>query len=301
MTNADVDERIIGTYHSGNAGPLLWITAAVHGNEPSGVIALKRVFEALNEQNPQIKGTVVGVIGNTKALQEKVRFIDEDLNRTWTDDNLNEKNKTTNETREMFQIIDVLEKFSKNHDKRYFIDCHTTSSDSLPYISVQEVGDNDAWAQQFPIHRIRGFSDIVDGTIDGYFSEKGLNGFTVEAGQHESKASRTYHEGVIWFALENVCALNMNDLHSKPEALIKTKNDTPTPKTFKIIYRFGLEAKDDFKMNPGFENFQPISKGEPLATLNGEPITSNWDAFIFMPLYQAQGNDGFFVVAEVPQ
>jgi succinylglutamate desuccinylase len=51
-------------------------------------------------------------------------------------------------------------------------------------------------------------------------------------------------------------------------------------------------------MQPGYKNFQPIKKGELLAQQNGKPIYSEWDAYIFMPLYQKQGNDGFFVVTE---
>jgi succinylglutamate desuccinylase len=36
-----------------------------------------------------------------------------------------------------------------------------------------------------------------------------------------------------------------------------------------------------------------------LAIQNGKEIKSQWNARIFMPLYQAQGNDGFFVIKEV--
>lgn len=293
-------ERILGTYTSNKEGPLLLITAAVHGNEPSGIIALQRVFETLEAEKPHINGSIVGVVGNVKALQKKVRFIDEDLNRTWTQENILNKNKDTSEKEEMFQIIETLATLSeKNYTHRYFVDCHTTSSDSLPYISVQETGRNDSWAHQFPIHSIRGFSDIVAGTIDGYFSQQGITGFTVEAGQHNSEESKAYHEGIIWLALEEACNLRFNDLEETPRVVLKTRNGTPPQKTLKIVHRFGLKEDDDFKMEPGFENFQPIKKGEHLATLNGKKINSVWDAFIFMPLYQAQGNDGFFVVEAV--
>ena len=52
-------------------------------------------------------------------------------------------------------------------------------------------------------------------------------------------------------------------------------------------------------MKEGYENFQKIEKGELLAEQNGEKVYSEWDAYIFMPLYQSQGNDGFFVVQDV--
>ena len=296
------NKRILGSYTSDKEGPLLFITAAVHGNEPSGVMALKAVFSELNKTQPQIKGTFLGLIANEEAFKESKRYLDEDLNRTWTNENLENPDDNSNEQQEMLEIIDIIDDYrKKDFTEIYFIDCHTTSSASLPYISVQDIGKNDTWAQQFPIHIIRGFSDIVSGTIDGYFSHRGMTGFAVEAGQHDDKDSAAYHEGCIWIALREVCGLDFDHLPEIPAAALTTIHDTPDPKIFEIIHRFGLKDDDNFEMKPGFENFQPIKKGEILATLNGETIKSTWDAYIFMPLYQSQGNDGFFIVEPVSE
>ncbi|MDC7995395.1 succinylglutamate desuccinylase/aspartoacylase domain-containing protein [Altibacter sp. HG106] len=294
--------RIIGNYSSGKKGPLLFVTAAVHGNEPSGVKALQRVFEELKQSKPDIKGTLIGLVGNTTALEEGVRYIDEDLNRTWSESQRENKNNDalSSEEKEMFDIISLLEKHPADaYTQRYFMDCHTTSSDSLPYISVQVVNDNDSWAHAFPIHIIRGFSDIVSGTIDHYLSDQKLTGFVVEAGQHTSKDAVAYHEGMIWLALQKALQLELDRLPKLPTAVEKTETFRNNRKTFEIIYRHGLTEGDTFTMESGFENFQPIEKGVLLAHHNSQPIRSQWDAFIFMPLYQKQGNDGFFVVQEV--
>ncbi|QDO95227.1 succinylglutamate desuccinylase [Formosa sediminum] len=292
--------RIIGQYTSHNKGPLVFVTAGVHGNEPSGVQALEAVFKTLHTEKPMIKGTFVGILANTAALQQGVRFIDEDLNRTWTEDNINNNSTDTSEKREMFQLIDLLESLcNKDFTKYYFMDCHTTSSDSLPYLSVQDVGDNLKWAQHFPLHIIKGFSDIVEGTIDGYFSKKHITGFTLEAGQHDSDQSKIYHEGMIWLLLENACHLNVKEFNTIPASIENTVTCIDTQRTFKIIHRYGLKSEDSFKMQPDFENFQPIYKGQHLATLNDFEVYSIWDAFIFMPLYQAKGNDGFFVIENI--
>lgn len=292
--------RIIGEYDSENKGPLLFITGGVHGNEPSGIIALQKVFKILNVEKPDINGKVVGVSGNRKALMNDVRYIDEDLNRTWTVENIASGSKDSHEKKEMFEIIEILEQFpEKEFTKRYFLDCHTTSSASEPYISVQEVNDNDAWAHLFPTYIIRGFSDIVLGCIDHYESRIGITGFVFEGGQHESEVSEMNHEGIIWLALQNACDLNLESLTTFPEAAKRLSEKKENQKTFEIKYRHGLKAGDDFKMETGYTNFQPIKKGEVLAHQNGKPIKSEWDAYIFMPLYQKQGNDGFFVVDEV--
>ncbi|MDX1602516.1 MAG: succinylglutamate desuccinylase/aspartoacylase family protein [Salinimicrobium sediminis] len=294
------NSRIIGNYTSGNEGPLLFVTAGVHGNEPSGVKALEKVFAELEKTKPEIKGRIVGVMGNKSALQKGQRYIDEDLNRTWTEDNVNNHDPETQEQREMHEIIEVLEQFPEDdYSKRYFLDCHTTSSDSYPYISVQDVNDNDSWAQKFPTYIVRGFSDIIYGAIDHYMSRTGLTGFVFEAGQHENPASVENHEGVIWLALKEANGLEVEKLSCYPECVERfTEKNAPSQKVFEITYRHEIKKGDSFKMEPGFKNFQKIKKGQLLATSNGREIESEWDAYIFMPLYQSQGNDGFFIIEE---
>ena len=284
------NNRIIGNYTSNSKGPLLFVTAGVHGNEPSGVKALEKVFEELEKTKPRILGRIVGVKGNQAALEKGQRYIDEDLNRTWTAENVEKSNPDTQEQKEMHEIIEILEQFPESdYTKRYFLDCHTTSSDSLPYISVQEVNDNDPWAHKFPTYIVRGFSDIIYGAIDHYMSRTGLTGFVFEAGQHTAKASVENHEGVIWLALKEANELDVTQLSCYPECVERfTEKNAPEQKTFEIKYRHEIKKGDNFKMEPGFKNFQKIKKGQLLATSNGQEIKSEWDAYIFMPLYQSQ-------------
>ena len=292
--------RVIGKYDGDEKGPLLLVTAGVHGNEPSGVLALQKIFEELEKVKPSMKGTFLALSGNKEALRKGKRFLDEDLNRTWTQKNLQSGKAASHEQREMQEIIDILKEYSgEQFPERYFVDCHTTSSDSLPYISVQEVGENDAFAHKFPGYIVRGFSDIVDGSIDKYFSKQGITGFTFEAGQHTAKTSRENHETIIWLALQKACGLDLNKISGYPGFKENYEEKFEQgQKTFKIIYRHGIEDDTEFKMESGFENFEKISKGQLLAIQDGEEIRSEWDARIFMPLYQSQGNDGFFVIQE---
>jgi succinylglutamate desuccinylase len=292
--------RIIGDYTSNIKGPLLFITGGIHGNEISGIRALENVFKILKKNKVEIEGTVVGVAGNKAALKNNVRFIDEDLNRTWTKKNIASHEVDSHEKKEMFEIIDVLKTYQeKEYTKCYFLDCHTTSSASEPYISVQEINDNDAWAHLFPTYIIRGFSDIVLGCIDHYESRIGMTGFVFEGGQHTSIDAVENHEGMIWLAIQNACNLNLNELTDYPEAARMLSEKRKHRKTFEIKYRHGLKETDSFKMKPGFKNFQRLKKGDVLAHQNGKEVVSEWNDYIFMPLYQSQGNDGFFVVEEV--
>ncbi len=293
--------RTLGKYTSGKKGPLLCVTGGIHGNEPSGVQALLNVFKQLEQEQPEINGTIVGISGNNMALNENKRFIDEDLNRVWTEENIKNHKLNTHEQKEMWEIIKIIEEYSiKDFTKKYFLDCHTTSSPSTPYISVQEKNDNDLWAHRFPTYCIRGFSDIVDGCIDQYLSSIGFTGFVFEGGQHIAQGSVENHECMIWLVLQEAFNFDLAELSSYPYCIsCFSENNTPQQKTFKIIYRHIIGKQDSFIMFPGYKNFQRVSKGELLAEQNGHGIYSRWNARIFMPLYQNQGNDGFFVIEEV--
>ena len=96
---SDNYDRIIGNYHSNNEKTMIF-TAAIHGNENSGVIALKRFFKDIKMLDLKIEGTVIGIIGNINALTKNVRFIDVDMNRIW-----DQKEKPTKPNSEEKEVI----------------------------------------------------------------------------------------------------------------------------------------------------------------------------------------------------
>ncbi len=294
-------QRLIGEYTQGKPGPLLVISAGIHGNEPSGIVALNAIFETLKKDRPPINGTFIGIAGNVEALASNKRFIDEDLNRIWLEERLKNPDPQTHEEKEMRQILDILANYpAEKFEKRYFIDCHTTSSESLPYISVHDIVHNDIWAHQFPVYIVRGFSSLIKGSIDDYLCGSGFTGFTFEAGEHHDMASIEHQEAMIWIALAKVNCIEKENMECYPHcAELLTKHLVEGRRTFDIVYRHEREDDDDFKMLPGFVNFEKIRLGQELAKHKGKHVLSRWDGRIFMPLYQCQGNDGFFVVQQV--
>lgn len=289
-------ERIIGTY-SDNKEALLLVTAGIHGNEPSGIIAMEKVFSRLKYYQPLIKGTIVGIRGNIGGLKNAKRFLEEDLNRIWTKENILSEKTDTTEKEEMMDILDVIRFFSeKEYTKNYFLDCHTTSAETQPFISVQDVGENDNWAHLFPLPVVRGFSDMVNGCIDHYLSRRGMTGFVSEAGQHNSFSALKNQECLIWLVIEKACGLNFDQIPKLSKYIETFRNSIKEQSTFEIIHRYTLAEGDRFVMEPGFFNFQKIEKGEKLATHNDKEVRSRWDSYIFMPLYQSQGEDGFYII-----
>lgn len=292
-------DRVIGRYSTGQPGPLLVVLAGIHGNEASGVFAFKRVLDALYSERPALAGEVLGLAGNLPALVEDVRYIDEDLNRLWRDERLNPLKSSsafnTVEEAELIALIKRIEMARKGADRCFFVDCHTTSSETQPFISVSHDEASLRFASRFPVFTVVGLGDCIIGASDRYLVDHGFVGFTFEGGSHYDIASVENHEAVIWLALHHTGCLRERARHYQ-EVLAKTVIEGR--KRFAIEYVHRIAPEHTFRMREGFLNFQKIKPGELLAWENGEPLYSRWDARLFMPLYQKLGKEGFVIIRE---
>ena len=121
-------------------GPILVFFAGVHGNEIAGVKGLNKSLKDFDSKT--IKGEVYAVYGNIKALNSAKRYIERDLNRVWIDqglENLERQVKLLNEDKVQFELLYFLSGILDNtKNPIYFIDLHTTSSKSLPFITIND-------------------------------------------------------------------------------------------------------------------------------------------------------------------
>tara|TARA_R110002020_G_scaffold41713_4_gene122748 strand:+ start:1508 stop:2452 length:945 start_codon:yes stop_codon:yes gene_type:complete len=297
--------RVIGEYPAEptnqTPGPYLLISGGVHGNEPSGVLALQRVFKRLLKDKPILKGKIVGVAGNIVALKKGVRLIDKDLNRVCTLENEKQLKEGKmlefhegSEFNELMRIVEKLEA-EKFNTEFHFMDLHTTSSNTAPYISVNRQEDSFAFAKQMPLPVVKGIEKYIPGHFDHYQTLKGHAGFTMEAGQHDDPKSVDYHEAAIWVILVKTGMLEKSAInYDKYFKLLE--GASPTNDNFEVTYRQEINEDQFFRMDPGYSNFTKIDKGQRLACLDGETIVSKSKGRVFLPLYQTQGSDGFFIV-----
>ncbi|WP_420386750.1 succinylglutamate desuccinylase/aspartoacylase family protein [Roseivirga sp.] len=302
-----LENRVLGEYSTGKPGPTLICFCSIHGNEPSGMLAFRNVLGILRKEKIAIKGRVVGLAGNMAALRKHQRFIDVDMNRIWSSDRMKDiQNGTaevvTSEDQEQMELLTELKSIVKQATgELFFIDLHTTSSESQPYISINDTLRNRRVALKYPLPIVLGLEEYLEGTILSYINELGHIALGFEAGQHDAPASVTNHEAIIWLSLLNSGCLNFNAskelIERKYGVLSKTIIDGK--KVFELRHRHWVEPEDKFKMEPGYVNFQPIDKNELLAIDKGGQIRSGEKGRIFMPLYQSQGNDGFFIVRAV--
>ncbi|MBT0813083.1 succinylglutamate desuccinylase/aspartoacylase family protein [Litoribacter ruber] len=295
--------RILGKYPSSPIkGPTLLVSAGVHGNEPSGVLALKRVFKKLEQEKPQFKGQIIGVSGNLEALKNQVRLVDRDLNRVCTPDNASKiemvEELSFHEAKEFKELLKVIQEIEENPNstRLFFMDLHTTSSPTVPYISVNKGEESYGFAMKFPLPVAKGIEKYIPGHFDHYLTLLGHVGFTVEAGQHEAPESVDYHEAMVIVGLVNSGLVEKSDIRDYDHYYNRLKETFGGEEGYKVVYRHHIDEGDLFKMEPGYSNFKEVKKGELLAHSNNEQVFAPMDGRIFLPLYQSQGSDGFFIV-----
>lgn len=299
------NNRHIGLISGDMKGPTLVFSGGIHGNEPSGVIALVNVFEKLKKEQIPIKGHIMALIGNTKALHDGRRYITQDLNRLWTSQNIYKmhnggfnSDEISPEIEEMIAIDKMLMNFVKGKPakNRYFIDLHTTSSSSVPFAAIDKMRQSINFALQLPIPFIINLDEFLKGTLLHYLDHINFGAMVFEAGQHDDPNSVRIHEALIWLVMHASGAISKQNVPNFLGQQTLLSGLRPHYNEAFIITHREPANQPGFKMLSGFVNFQPVTKGQPLATANSKLILSPSDGFMFMPLYQNQGQDGFFII-----
>jgi hypothetical protein len=183
----------------------------------------------------------------------------------------------------------------------YFLDLHTTSSETIPFVTVNDSLLNRKFSQQYPVPMILGIEEFLDGPLLSYVNELGYVAFGYEGGQHDNLNSIENHIAFIYLTLVFCGCIKRSQIDYQKNYDLLYKNSMGPQTIFEIIWRYEIKTRDDFKMEPGFTNFQPIKKGQLIAKVNGSPIVARESSQIFMPLYQGKGNDGFFMIRRVPK
>ena len=300
-------KRIIGHIKGRQKGPTLIFFGGIHGNEPSGIQILEAVLGELEGYQEQMKGSVIGIRGNIPALAKERRFLESDLNRIWTSDNINQINTKTNgdrttEETELVELYRIISEIIKEETPPfYFIDFHTTSSPTLPFITINDAMINRKFARLFPLPVILGMEEYLEGPLLSYINEKGYVAVGFESGQHFTEEAVRNGVAFTWLTL-NFAGVLPSDLTPKAAHLEKLSQAAEGNTSFyEVIYRHMITSEDDFKMAKGFKSFDNIEEGIELAHHNGKKINTKKDTIIFMPLYQEQGEEGFFLIRKIPK
>ena len=300
-------KRIIGQVKGDLPGPTLFFFGGIHGNEQSGVTALEHVFKELEIDSFSCKGSAYGIRGNIPALLKGKRFVEKDLNRIWTHSRIKNINKKTAEQlsvedKELVAIYELISGILKNEKGPfYFIDFHTTSSKTLPFITINDALINRRFSKLFPVPIILGIEEYLDGPLLSYINEKGYVSLGFESGQHTEEISIKNSIAFTWLTMAFSGFLNRTEVKNFKKYYIQLQKSAQNNSNFyEITYRHHLNDIKDFKMMEGFKSFEEVDEGTPLAIEKDEFIKAENDTIIFMPLYQEQGEEGFFLIRKTP-
>lgn len=306
-----INERLIGQYIGSERGPLLIAFGSMHGNEPAGKKALELMFKMLEVEpitNPDFKfyGQLVGIIGNLRATNSNQRFLKKDLNRHWTLENVNRVKNTPKtaleaEDLELLENIELIEKIIDDYQPEEIImlDMHTTTAfGGIFSIATDHERSIDIGIQlHAPV--ITGMLRGLKGTSLHYFSTENLGipttGVCFESGQHNEPLSINRAIAALTNCMRTIGCVAPQHIENQHDTLL-VEYSKGLPQVSELLMVHSIKEGDEFRMKPGYKNFQPVKKGEVLAHDQQGAIKAIEDGAILMPLYQQQGEDGFFLI-----
>lgn len=308
-------KRIIGRYTGPDRGPLLICFGGIHGNEPAGVRALETVFNLLEHEpviNPSFRfcGRITGFCGNRLAFNHRKRYYTQDLNRMWRPELLHRLKHThpadlRYEERELRELAEAVEREIAMYrpEKVVVLDLHTTTADGGIFAIATDEPESIRIAQELHAPVITGMLAGLQGTMLHYFNKDNVHvpevvalGF--EAGQHDDPLSVNRCIAAIINCMRTIGCVDADDVENRHDDLLIAYSKG-LPKVAELRYVHHIKPQDEFRMAPNYHNFKPVKQDEVLAHDRFGPIRAKEDALILMPLYQAQGSDGFFLVKEV--
>lgn len=300
--------RCLGDHRGAAKGPLLIVVGAIHGNEPAGVQALVEIFQELEDLKPFFHGRLVGLTGNCGALAAGKRYIDTDLNRAWTPANVERLRSQgpgtqwvteAHEQRELLDLFDAL--FYQHPGSAYVLDLHTSSGAGSPFATTGDTLANRSFARQLPIPHVLGIEEQIQGGLLEYLNNRGHVTMGFEGGLHDDPGVVARHKAFLWLALDRIGCVHRQDIPDYLEQLRLIESAVKgVPRTLEIRYRHPVRSGDGFEMKPGWDHFRKVLVGDVLAHDSNGPIRAYQPGYMLLPLYQGQGDDGFFLGTRVP-
>lgn len=304
-------QRVIGRFEGTEKGPLLICFGGLHGNETAGVKALQMLLqlldaETLHHPDFHYKGRFLALRGNVRAQEKNVRFLGKDLNRQLTQENVlrifeSPESLLDEEDLEIKELLHTVFSEIRQYkpDKVYILDLHTTSAGGGIFTIPSDDPESIRIALSLHAPVVKGLMRGIQGTTLHYFNTANFGQETVavsfEAGQHEDPVSVQRCLSAIVSYMRAIGSVRPEDVETRHEDILLSYSKN-LPSLTELITCHHIRPEDEFCMEPGFQNFQPVRKGQLLAYDRRGPILSPDDGYLLMPLYQKQGSDGFFLI-----
>ncbi len=240
-----------------NPGKTSVILAGIHGNEPCGIVAFESILDGLNIEN----GTVIFQIGNPKAVEKNVRFVDMNLNRAFKNiDELTENELKTYEYGVSVELKSLLDKSDA------LLDIHSSRNiDSKQFVITEP--KNNFISEQLPFDLVvSGFDEFEPGGTDSYMNLNNKIGICVECGQHDDPTA-------VDKAIESISSFLV--------AMGHTTGNNNKVKQEKISINFLYKnTNSKFTLSKVFKDFENISKDTIIGMDGDTVVTAPYDSKI---------------------
>ncbi len=265
--------------------PQLTISVGIHGNEQESVQALNAVLEEAEQELMRVEKPVLFILGNPRAVEENVRYIDTDLNRQFFAD----KEKIQNRLYEGHRALEIL---SCAKGTRYLLDIHSTDGPTRkPYGIFPNRPDLIQFLQDLG-------TDITDVILmdalspnEGrcfdehfYVTDTTCTPITIEVG----------HIGQGTSAIERAKKAIYGALH---RAGVLSGSVVPGSNVKKWDEVQNVKKGEGITLVKGLENFQEVTPEFILAYDDMGPIRSTHEGIIFFPNYTRKESDYLVRVA----
>ncbi len=279
-TQEDID---IYRFESGEEGPHLTISGAVHGNEKSGPRALHKLLEHLESGAITLaRGTLTLIpVANPKAYAANTRFVNYNLNRSMYPRDVIEHYED--------RLRNVLCPYLAETD--YLLDLHSCTAKSDAFVMAGgDLSNPDALAfmRGLGVPRIvSGWSDIVGENKDipdprhafgmtEYAREYGAHAITIECGNHD-------HSRGPDMAYQAAC----NAIQTLGLAVIDPAyqiNDVFQEEQITIILKAAQFKTQEGEFSDTWHNMQAVDKGTKIGKFaDGTILTMPEDGYLVMP------------------
>ena len=299
-------DREIGVKDDGRPGPLVIITAGLHGNEPAGVHATQRLLAAL--QDTPTAGRIVALAGNLGALRTGERHRGQDLNRMWTEDRLfelahrdpSDDRPGEVELRALIGLIEAERGAARARGREVcLLDLHSTSADGGAFTVVPDAIPSRRLARDIALPVVLGLEQRIEGPLMTWLVSQGDTATVVEGGQHDAPMTTEVLLAALWVALDHVGVLPEGDERVRRSRARIERETEDAPEVLDLVYAHSIEPDDGFVMEPGWANFMSARRGQTLALQHEKIVQAPLDGYMLMPLYQGLGSEGFFLCRPV--
>ena len=287
-----IESRHIGRLHAEAAGSTLIVVAGLHGNEPAGILAARRVLARIEREQWLRAGEVVALAGNLAALSVQKRYLDRDLNRVWHDDPTREDSESR-ERAELEAAVDAV--IAARRGRVVVLDLHTSSAAGVPFAVFGDTLAQRDFAGGLPIPAVLGLNEILDGAMCQFWARRGCLCLAVEGGQHQAEETICSLEAVILLCLHRAGMLDSRAHRGIAEARAQLdRQRAGLPRLLEVLERHAITDADRFQMQPGFRNIDVVKRGQLLARDARGELRARNDGLVILPLYQIRGDDGYF-------